>query len=120
MTPSVSPEADCELTDAREGGAELGFAFVAEFERGCSALRVSEVGCGVAGGTAFPYSIIYYLEVRSCGWWPTRITGDGLAIGAAALEVALGERRAEAQQRRAADRRKRACASLVAALLGGR
>ena len=38
MTPSVSPEADRELTEggvfyAREGGRELGLAFIAEFER---------------------------------------------------------------------------------------
>jgi len=44
MTPSVSPEADWELTReavfyAREGGAELGVAFIAEFDR---SLRSSE------------------------------------------------------------------------------
>jgi hypothetical protein len=38
MTPSVSPEAEWELTEgalfyAREGGAELGLAFISEFER---------------------------------------------------------------------------------------
>ena len=38
MNPSVSPEADRELTEggvfyAREGGGELGLAFIAEFER---------------------------------------------------------------------------------------
>jgi len=38
MIPSVGPEADWELTReavfyAREGGAELGVAFIAEFER---------------------------------------------------------------------------------------
>ena len=38
MTPSVSPETDRELTEgdvfyAREGGRELGLAFIAEFER---------------------------------------------------------------------------------------
>ena len=36
MTPSVSPDAELELTDgavyyAREANAELGFAFIAEF-----------------------------------------------------------------------------------------
>jgi len=43
MTPSVSPEADWELTReavfyAREGGAELGVAFIAEFERALTLL----------------------------------------------------------------------------------
>jgi hypothetical protein len=43
MTPSVSPEADWELTKeavfyAREGGAELGGAFVTEFERALTLL----------------------------------------------------------------------------------
>ena len=38
MSPSVSPEAEWELTEgaffyAREGGAELGLAFITEFER---------------------------------------------------------------------------------------
>jgi hypothetical protein len=38
MSPWVSPETDWELTReanyyAREGGAELGLAFIAEFER---------------------------------------------------------------------------------------
>jgi hypothetical protein len=43
MTPSVSPEADWELTKeavfyARAGGAELGGAFVTEFERALALL----------------------------------------------------------------------------------
>lgn len=43
MSPSVSPEADWELTReaiyyAREGGAELGLAFIAEFERAVALL----------------------------------------------------------------------------------
>lgn len=38
MSPSVSPEAEWKLTEgalfyAREGGADLGLAFIAEFER---------------------------------------------------------------------------------------
>ena len=38
MTPSVSPETDRELSDgalfyAREGGTEVGLAFITEFER---------------------------------------------------------------------------------------
>ncbi len=38
MTPSVTPEVERELTEgavyyAREGGAELGRAFITEFER---------------------------------------------------------------------------------------
>ena len=38
MKPSVGPEADRELTEgavyyAREGGTDLGLAFIAEFER---------------------------------------------------------------------------------------
>jgi hypothetical protein len=42
MNSSVGPEADLELTDgavlyAREGGADLGFAFIAEFERALAA-----------------------------------------------------------------------------------
>ena len=43
MSPSVSPEADWELTKeavfyAREGGAELGLAFITEFERALTLL----------------------------------------------------------------------------------
>ena len=43
MNPSVSPEGDWELTKdavyyAREGGAELGLAFITEFERALALL----------------------------------------------------------------------------------
>jgi hypothetical protein len=43
MNPSVSPEAEWELTEeavyyAKEGGADLGVAFIDEFERAVSLL----------------------------------------------------------------------------------
>jgi toxin ParE1/3/4 len=74
MTPSVSPEADRELTDgavyyAKEADAVLGLAFIAEFERALDLL------CGHPQLGApwredrrrfplrrFPYSIIYYIK----------------------------------------------------------
>lgn len=74
MTPSVSPEADRELTEgavyyAKEADAVLGLAFIAEFERALDLL------CGHPRLGApwrenrrrfplrrFPYSIIYYVK----------------------------------------------------------
>ena len=54
MIPSVSPEADHELTEgavfyAREGGRELGLAFIAEFERSLNLLCQAN---GVSNGMA--------------------------------------------------------------------
>jgi toxin ParE1/3/4 len=74
MTPSVSPEADRELTEgaihyAREGGAELGHAFIAEFERALALLceyprlaAVWTVNRRRFPLRRFPYSIIYYIR----------------------------------------------------------
>jgi plasmid stabilization system protein ParE len=74
MTPSVSPEADRELTEAavyyaREGGRELGLAFVAEFERTVSLLcQHPTMGAEWRKSRRrfplrrFPYSVIYYLH----------------------------------------------------------
>ncbi|MGE0557254.1 MAG: type II toxin-antitoxin system RelE/ParE family toxin [Burkholderiales bacterium] len=74
MTPSVSPEADRELTEggafyAREGGRELGLAFIAEFERSLNFLCLHpHIGALWRNDKRrfslrrFPYSIIYYLH----------------------------------------------------------
>jgi plasmid stabilization system protein ParE len=74
MTPSVSPEADRELTEgagfyAREGGSELGLAFIAEFERVLNFLSDNpRVGAPWRNNRRrfplrrFPYSIIYYIR----------------------------------------------------------
>jgi plasmid stabilization system protein ParE len=74
MIPSVSPEADWELTReaiyyAREGGAELGLAFIAEFERAV-ALLCTHPDLGVRWRNRrrrfplrkFPFGIIYYIR----------------------------------------------------------
>jgi len=72
MTPSVSPEADWELTKeavfyAREGGAELGVAFIAEFERALTLLcDHPKLGASWRNRRRrfplrkFPFSIVYY------------------------------------------------------------
>jgi toxin ParE1/3/4 len=72
MTPSVSSEADWELTReavfyAREGGAELGNAFISEFERALSLLCANpELGVRWRNSRRrfplrkFPFSIIYF------------------------------------------------------------
>ena len=74
MTPSVSPEADWELTKeavfyAREGGAELGGAFVTEFERALALLcDHPELGAPWRNRRRrfplrkFPFSLIYYVR----------------------------------------------------------
>ena len=68
MIPSVSPEADRELTDgavyyAREANADLGLAFIAEIERALGLLCThSELGVlwhrnrGVETGAASRYA----------------------------------------------------------------
>lgn len=74
MKAVVSPEADRELTEgaiyyAREGGAELGLAFIAEFER-TLALLCSHPEMGVEGRNSrrrfplrrFPFSVVYYVR----------------------------------------------------------
>lgn len=74
MNPSVSPEADWELTKeavyyAQEGGADLGLAFIAEFERAL-ALLCTHPGLGAPWRNTrrrfplrkFPFSIVYYLR----------------------------------------------------------
>ena len=74
MTPSVSPEADRELTEsavfyAREGGAEIGLAFISEFERALDLLCAHpQLGALWRNGRRrfplrkFPYSLIYYIR----------------------------------------------------------
>lgn len=74
MTPSVSVEAERELIDgalffAREANAELGLAFIAEFERSVGVLcDYPPLGPVWRGSTRrfplrrFPYSIIYQLK----------------------------------------------------------
>ena len=74
MIPSVSPEADRELSDgaayyAQEANAELGLAFVAEFERVLGLLcTYPHLGTPWRRGRRrfplrrFQYSIIYYVK----------------------------------------------------------
>jgi plasmid stabilization system protein ParE len=74
MTPSVGSEADWELTKeavfyAREGGAELGGAFITEFERALTLLcDHPELGPLWRNGRRrfplrrFPFSVIYYIR----------------------------------------------------------
>ena len=74
MIPSVSSGADRELTEgavfyAREGGAEVGLAFIAEFERALDLLcRHPRLGAPWRNNRRrfplrkFPYSIIYYVR----------------------------------------------------------
>lgn len=94
MTPSVSAEADWELSRearyyAHEGGAELGGEFINEFERGLT-LLCEQPGLGARWRNQrrrfplrrFPFSIIYYTrgdELRVVplahhrqkpGYWP--------------------------------------------------
>lgn len=73
MKASVGAEADQELSDAvlryaRDGGADLGLAFAAEFERAvtllCEHPKLAPVwrnGRRRFPMRRFPYSIIYYL-----------------------------------------------------------
>jgi toxin ParE1/3/4 len=75
MIPSVGPEADRELTEgavyyAQEANAELGLAFIEEFERALDLLCAQpQLGAPWRNGRRrfplrrFPYSIIYYLKV---------------------------------------------------------
>jgi plasmid stabilization system protein ParE len=71
---SVSPEADRELIEsaryyAREGGSEVGRAFLDEYER-VVRLLCARPDIGVAWGEGrrrlpvrkFPYSVVYYLR----------------------------------------------------------
>jgi plasmid stabilization system protein ParE len=74
MTPSVSPEADRELSEssifyAREANAEVGLAFILEYERAlallCSNPRLGALwrnGRRRFSLRKFPYSIIYYIR----------------------------------------------------------
>ena len=71
MTPSVAPEVEWELTEgavyyAREGGAELGRAFISEFERVVAFLCTHpRIGAEWRNGRRrfplrrFRYSVIY-------------------------------------------------------------
>ena len=74
MIPSVSPEADRELSDsaiyyAREANAEVGLAFILEYER-TLALRCANPYLGAPWRNGrrrfplrkFPYSVIYYVR----------------------------------------------------------
>jgi toxin ParE1/3/4 len=73
LISSVSPEADRDLSDgaiyyAQEGNAELGFAFIEEFERALGLLCAQpQLGAPWRGRRRFPlrrfpYSIIYYTK----------------------------------------------------------
>ena len=74
MTPSVSPEADWELTEgavfyAREANAEVGLAFILGYERALALLcGHPHLGASWRNGRRrfplrkFPYSIVYYVR----------------------------------------------------------
>lgn len=74
MTPSVSPEADRELSEGaifytREGNAEVGLAFILEYERAVALLcAYPRLGAPWRNNRRrfplrkFPYSIIYYVR----------------------------------------------------------
>jgi toxin ParE1/3/4 len=74
MIPSVSPEADRELSDsaifyAREANAEVGIAFILEYERTLALLCANPLlGKSWRNGRRrfslrkFPYSVIYYVR----------------------------------------------------------
>jgi len=74
VTPSVGSGADRELTEgavfyASEGGAEVGLAFIAEFERALDLLcSHPQLGAPWRNNRRrfplrkFPYSVIYYLR----------------------------------------------------------
>ncbi len=74
MIPSVSPEADRELSEgaifyAREANAEVGLAFIIEYERALTLLCANpSIGALWRGARRrfplrkFPYSIIYYVR----------------------------------------------------------
>lgn len=73
MTPAVSSEAEWELTEgalfyAREGGADLGLAFISEFESALALLTEHPL-LGAPWRNRrrlpmrrFPYSVIYYTQ----------------------------------------------------------
>jgi len=74
MIASVSAEADKELTEgalfyAREGGAEVALAFIAEYER-VLGLLCAHPELGTPWGNSrrrlsvrkFPYSVVYYVH----------------------------------------------------------
>jgi plasmid stabilization system protein ParE len=71
---SVSPEADRELTEAarfyaRQGGREVGLAFISEYEK-VIALLCASPGLGTVWRNnrrrfplpRFPYSVVYYVS----------------------------------------------------------
>ena len=74
MIPSVGPEADRELSEgavfyAREGSAEVGLAFILEYERALALLcDHPHLGASWRNGRRrfplrkFPYSIVYYVR----------------------------------------------------------
>ena len=74
MTPSVSPEADRELSEssifyASEANAEVGLAFILEYERALALLCANpQLGALWRNGRRrfplrkFPYSVIYYIR----------------------------------------------------------
>ena len=74
MIPSVSPEADWELSEgaihyAREANAEVGLAFILEYERALALLCAHpHLGAPWRNNRRrfplrkFPYSIIYYVR----------------------------------------------------------
>jgi plasmid stabilization system protein ParE len=97
MTPSVSPEADRELTDgavyyAKEADAVLGLAFIAEFERALDLLcghpqlgaPWREARC--AGFHTASFTTSRVMSSASSRW---RITGASLLTGPAVNDPGL-------------------------------
>ena len=104
MIASVSPEADQELTegavfDAREANAEVGLAFILEYERALALLcSHPNIGAPWRNGRRrfplrkFPYSIVYYVHAeelrvialarhrRRPGCWVLAVSKDVLCM----------------------------------------
>ena len=92
MIPSVSPEAERELTEgalfyAREGGADLGLAFIAEFERVLALLCTHpQLGASWRRRRRLPLRKFHTAwsttsVARNCEWLPWPTMRGGLSTG---------------------------------------
>ena len=96
MISSVGPEADLELTDgavlyAREGSAELGFAFIAEFERALELLcAYPQLGALWRNRRRFRCVQHHlYIKPTNSAWLRSPITGSDLTTGPVENEIIL-------------------------------
>jgi toxin ParE1/3/4 len=99
VNSSVSREAERELLEgalfyAREANADLGLAFIEEFERAIDLLRAYPRLGSVWRGTPrrfplrrFPYSIIYQIKPDKSGSLRSHTRAEGPATGAAANKL---------------------------------